>query len=230
MIELTAALAAFLGTHLLMSHPLRAPMVARLGANGFMLAYVVVSFATLGWAASAFRRAPTGQPLWVAGDALWAVASIIMFVGSVLFAGSLIGNPALPDPRGATLAARPPAGVFAITRHPMMWGFALWSLTHFLVAPRPAVILLTATIAILAIGGSLGQDVKKRRTMGAAWDGWVARTAFVPLSGQLTSRIGWRAAWPGAVALIGGTLIWLAASWAHPLLGGPIAGVWRWLG
>lgn len=229
MTELTVALAAFLGTHFAMSHPLRTPLVARLGAGGFMLAYSLVAFATLGWAASAFWRAPVGPSLWTPGDALWAVATAIMFLGSVLFAGSVIGNPALPDPRGATLAAQPARGVFAITRHPMMWGFAAWSLTHVLVAPRPPVMLLTGAIAILAIGGSLGQDLKKRRTMGAAWDGWVARTAFVPLAGQFAGRIAWSAAWPGPIALIGGTVIWLAATWGHPWMGAPFAGVWRWI-
>ena len=30
-----------------------------------------------------------------------------------------------------------PRGVFAITRHPMMWGFALWALVHAIVNPTP---------------------------------------------------------------------------------------------
>jgi uncharacterized membrane protein len=34
------------------------------------------------------------------------------------------------------LAAKVPTGVFRVTRHPMMWGIALWGLSHMLVAPR----------------------------------------------------------------------------------------------
>jgi uncharacterized membrane protein len=217
--QLTIALIAFVGTHFLMSHPLRTPMVARLGAGGFQGVYSLVSFATLGWAAYAFREAPIGMPLWSAGDALNIVATAIMFVASVLLAGSFVGNPALPQPGADKLATQSPTGVFAITRHPMMWSFALWSLAHVLVSPRPAVLILSGFIAFLALGGAAGQDVKKARLMGDSWKGWVSRTSFVP-----------RAAWPGRVGMIGGTLIWLAATWAHPLAGAPTAGIWLWLG
>ena len=217
--QLTLALIAFVGTHFLMSHPLRAPMVAQLGAGAFQGVYSLVSLATLGWAVYAFREAPLGMPLWIAGDGLNILATAIMFVASVLLAGSFIGNPALPQPGAATLALQKPAGVFAITRHPMMWSFAFWSLAHVLVSPRPAVLILSGFIALLAIGGAAGQDVKKVKLMGDSWNGWVSHTSFIP-----------KLAWPGRTALIGGTLIWLAATWAHPLLGAPTAGIWTWLG
>lgn len=220
MIELTIALTAFVGTHFLMSHPLRAPMVARFGGGGFQVVYSLVSLATLGWAAYAFREAPIGTPLWVAGDALNVAATVIMFMASVLLAGSFIGNPALPQPGAAKLAMQQPSGAFAITRHPMMWSFALWSLAHVLVSPRPAVLILSGAIALLALGGAAGQDAKKAKLMGESWQGWVARTSFMPFAKNF--------AWPGRTAMIGGTLIWLAATWAHPLLGAPTAGVWIW--
>ena len=219
MLNLTIALIAFVGTHFLMSHPLRGAMASRLGTAGFQIVYSLVSFATLGWAAYAFREAPLGMPLWMAGDGLNILATAIMFVASVLLAGSFIGNPALPQPGAAALALQKPAGVFAITRHPMMWSFALWSLAHVLVSPRPAVLILSGFIALLALGGAAGQDVKKAKLMGDSWNGWVARTSFMPTP-----------AWPGRTALIVGTLIWLAATWAHPMAGAPTAGIWLWLG
>ncbi len=222
MLNLALALIAFVGTHFLMSHPLRAAMVTRLGANGFQIAYSLISLATLGWAAYAFREAPLGMPLWIAGDGLNGLATAIMFIASVLLAGSFIGNPALPQPGADKLAMQTPAGVFAITRHPMMWSFALWSLAHALVSPRPPVILLTAFIALLALGGAAGQDHKKANLMGDSWQSWVSRTAFVPLAKG--------AAWPGRIALVGGTILWLAATWLHPLAGAPTAGIWMWLG
>lgn len=227
MLQLTLALSAFVGTHLLMSHPLRAGMVARLGANGFQGVYALVSFATLGWAAHAFRKAPVGVPLWAAGDALNALSTAIMLVASVLLAGSLVGNPALPAPGADALARQPVRGVFAITRHPMMWSFALWSLAHVLVSPRPAVLVLCGFIALLALVGAAGQDVKKATLMGDSWRDWTRRTAFVPLSGQLTGRIPW--IWPGRTALVGGMALWLIATWVHPLAGAPMAGIWSWL-
>ena len=229
MVILLAAMAAFIGTHFAMSHPLRAPMVAALGAVKFQLVYSLISLLSFGWVIYAFWCAPPGAPLWIAGDAIWALASAIMLGGSILFAGSIIGNPALPQPGAQAMAQAAARGVFAITRHPMMWGFTAWSVTHLLVSPQPRVLILTIGIAILALGGSLGQDRKKAVLMGGAWAGWVARTRFIPFAGQISGAIAWRAAWPGRTIILIGSALWLLASWAHPYLGAPVVGIWRWL-
>ena len=227
MTQLITALVLFVGTHLAMSHPLRAPLVARLGETGFQLAYVFVSFATLGAAAIAFRNAPYGELLWSVGDGLWLVSTVVMLAASILLLGSFVRNPALPAPGADKLAAQPARGVFAITRHPMMWSFALWSLAHLLVAPRPAVIVLCAAVAFLALVGAAGQDRKKAVLMGAAWRDWSSRTSYWPFAGQLSGRTAWMS--PGMHALGGGLVVWLVATWAHPLAGaGMSAGIWRW--
>jgi len=226
--SLILALTAFVGTHLLLSHPLRAPLVARIGETGFMGFYSVVAFATLIWAVQAFQAAPVGVPLWQAGDVVWLVATVLMLLASVLFAGSVVGNPALPQPGAEQMAAAPARGVLAITRHPMMWSFTLWALVHALVSPRPAVLVLTSAIAVLALAGSAGQDSKKAQLMGDGWRGWQARTSFVPFANQLSGRTPWRDAMPPLFVMILGIALWLAASWAHPILGAPVAGIWRW--
>ena len=46
---LLIAATAFVGTHFLMSHPLRAPLVSRLGEKGFLGLYSLVAAATLIW-------------------------------------------------------------------------------------------------------------------------------------------------------------------------------------
>lgn len=228
MTPLTLALGSFVGTHLLMSHPLRAPIVSRIGAAGFRLVYTLVSFVTLGWAAYEFRAMPAGPSLWEAGDTLWALSTAIMLVASILLMGSVVGNPAMPMP-GAEAAARAPVrGVFAITRHPMMWSFALWSVAHVLVSPRIPVVILCGFVALLALVGAAGQDRKKAQLMGDAWRDWESRTTYWPFAGQLSGRIPWT--FPGMHALGGGLVVWLVATWAHPLLGSGIpAGIWRWL-
>jgi uncharacterized membrane protein len=227
MTQFIIALALFVGTHFALSHPLRAPLVARLGETGFQLLYVAVSFATLGAAVLAFRAMPYGDPLWVAGEGLWTLSGVIMLAASILLLGSVVRNPAMPAPGADKLAMQPARGVFAITRHPMMWSFALWSLAHVLVAPRPAVIVLTAGIAFLALVGAAGQDVKKARLMGNAWRDWSSRTSYWPFAGQISGRIPWSAATPGMHAIGGGLVVWLVASWVHPLAGSPVVGIWR---
>lgn len=229
MLELVLAVTAFVGTHFLMSHPLRAPMAGRLGENGFRGVYSLVSLGTFFWVVQAFRAAPVGAYFWTPGDGIWAVASGLMLFGSILFIGSLIGNPAMPAPGAEAAASKPVHGVFHITRHPMMWGFALWSITHALVAPYAASFVLTLGLLVLALGGSAGQDRKKAVLMGAAWQGWAARTSFWPFAAQLSGKAGWRTAWPGLTLVLAGVVLWLIATYVHPMLGAPIAGIWRWL-
>jgi uncharacterized membrane protein len=215
-----ATAAAFVGTHLLMSHPLRAPLVARLGGKGFQAVYSLVSFATLGWLVWAMRRIGPEPLLWAAPDWLWLAASVVMLLSSVLLVGSLIGNPALP---GAPANAREPRGVFAITRHPMMWGFAFWAVAHALVWPQPSVLILCFAIGLLALVGAAGQDAKKTKLQPNFWPHWRTQTGFVPFTGP--SRL--KAMWPGLGVLLGGVTLWLLASWLHPMLGAPAVGVWR---
>lgn len=222
--------ALFVGTHLLMSHPLRAPLVKRLGERGFQIAYSLIAIATFILMVQAWRGIPAQPPLWAVDDALWAFVSLLVLLASILFMGSLIGNPALPAPNAEQAARGPARGVFAITRHPMMWGFALWGLAHLLVMPTPAQIALSATIILLALVGSAGQDRKKARAMGAAWRDWTARTSFLPFARQIGGAARWSDAMPRPHALLGGLVLWLAATWAHGALGYMTAGLWRWVG
>jgi uncharacterized membrane protein len=214
------ATVAFVGTHFLMSHPLRAAMVARFGAGGFQGVYSLVSFATFGWMVWTLREVGPEPFLWTAPDAFWIAASVIMLMASILLAGSLIGNPALPGMPGG---AGEPRGVLAITRHPMMWGFALWALAHALVWPQPSVLVLCAGIALLALGGAAGQDAKKTKLQPDFWPVWRSKTGFIPFTGPAPLR----AMWPGWGVLIGGVALWLVATWAHQPLGAPAVGMWR---
>jgi uncharacterized membrane protein len=219
MVELIVACVAFVGSHFLLSHPLRSPVVSRLGERGFLGVYSLVAFATLGWMVAAYLRVPEQPGLWPVGDALWAVGTVMMWAGSVLFVGSLFGNPAMPEARTATVPS--PSGVFAITRHPMMWGFALWALTHILVYPEPAQIVLATTIGFLALVGAHMQDRKKAALQPDFWPEWEARTSYLPFARGFAN--------PRTVALVGGTALWVVASWAHLPLAGWDAGVWRWI-
>jgi uncharacterized membrane protein len=221
--NLIAASVAFVGSHFAMSHPLRAGLVRMLGPMGFQLAYTVVSFATLGWMVVAFQAVgPGAAGLWDgSADAIWALAALLTLVAGVLFVGSLIGNPALPAPGALAAATKPVHGVFHVTRHPMMWSFALWALAHMLVSPTPRSFVLCGAIAFLALVGSHFQDRKKTNLAGEAWAGWEAKTSYWPRPGGLARA--------GLVPWLGGAVLWLAATWAHiPFLQMP-AGVWRWL-
>lgn len=223
MTNLIAAAVAFVGTHFALSHPLRAGLVRIIGSIGFQIVYSLVAFATLGWMVMAYRAVGPEAGLWDGTGALiWAISSLLTLIAAVLFVGSLMGNPALPDPRALSLADKPVHGVFHVTRHPMMWGFALWAVAHALVSPTPRSLVLTASVGLLALVGSHMQDRKKEALMAAAWTGWEAKTSYVPKFGGLAKA--------GLVPWFGGLVLWLAATWAHIPGNGMAAGLWRWVG
>jgi len=219
--SLIAANIAFVGTHFVMSHPLRAPLVKALGAGGFQAAYIVVSFATLAWVYFAFKAAPPAD-LPGSGEIGWIIATLLTIPAMILLAGSLIGNPALPTPMAEAQARAAPKGVFRVTRHPMMWGIGLWAASHMILFWSTRTMVTALAMGILALVGAKLQDAKKEALMGDAWGQWESKTSYWPRWGKLLSV--------GPVPLIAGLGLWLAGSWLHLWQAGIPAGVFRWLG
>ena len=206
---------AFVGSHLLLSHPLRRPLARRLGERAFQGLYSLIAFATLGPMIYFYWAIGDEPPLWQLGEWAWIAGALLMWFASILLVGSFRGNPAMVGSRGPRGG---PSGVFGITRHPMMWSFAIWAAVHLALIGTAKAMVLDGAILLLALVGAMGQDRKKAHQMGDNWHEWTAQTAFVPFARGLAN--------PGALALIGGTILFLLATWLHPM---PI-GIWRLLG
>jgi len=217
---------AFVGTHAVLSHPLRRPLASRLGEKGFLLLYSLVAFVTLGALVRTYRQAPVTAPLWQVGTGLWTVTTVAMLIASILLLGSLIRNPAAPGAASSAATARA-HGVYAVTRHPMMWAFAIWGGSHILVYPVAKNMIVSSAIIVLALVGAGLQDLKKAGADPAGWTAWQSRTSYLPFVAIAQGRA--RFGKFGAHALVGGLLVWLLASWAHGPLAGWPAGIWRWL-
>ena len=219
--ELLAASLAFIGTHFALSHPLRASLVGVAGTRGFQLLYSLVAFATLYWMVVAFRAAPPAD-LGGSGEIGWIFATLVTIPALVLLLGSLRGNPALPAPGAEKLAAKDPAGVFRVTRHPMMWGIALWAISHIALWWSLRTLIVTGAILTLALVGAHLQDRKKEALMGDSWAGWAAKTSYWPHWSALLSV--------GPVLWLVALALWAAITWAHIHAAGIPAGIWRWIG
>ena len=108
---------------------------------------------------------------------------------------------------GQTLKREAPwRGVFAVTRHPVMWATGLWALLHLINRPEPASLVFFGVLALLAIGGTWLQDRRKARELGADWARFAERTSFVPFAALAAGRaklslrdLGW---WQPAVAVV----------------------------
>ncbi len=220
LVWLVISLGAFVGTHFLLAHPLRAGLVKRFGAGGFQGIYSLVALATFGWAVTVFGRIEPAPMIWD-GQALipWVLATVLTYGVVALFLASIIGNPALAGAKVSGLSTVIPRGVFLVTRHPMMFSFALWALTHIIIAPSPRTIILSSAIILLALLGSHFQDLKKKALHGQDWGAWVKHTPFWP---DLTKLGELGQAWIWALP------VWLFVTWLHLPMAQVPAGIWRW--
>lgn len=220
---LVAANVTFVGGHFVLSHPLRALLVGLLGEKVFLAFYSLAQIAALGWVIVAFRAIPPGgQTLWNGqSTTMWIIASLVTLVSLVLFVGSFKGNPALPATNPGAISNAKPYGAFAVTRHPMMWGIALWAFAHVLVSPNARTTITAMSMAILALVGSFLQDRKKEDLLGQAWNGWESRTTFSPRWRQIGEA--------GLGTWVTAIVLWLLLTWAHSPLASIPAGIWRWI-
>lgn len=226
MTSLWVAVILFVGLHLLMSHPLRDRLVDTAGDAGFLAVYSFVSLATLAGAIGFWMAVGPQHPYFVSPGWYHWVQGVLMIPVVILFTGSLFGNPALPAPGAQVNAMRQPRGVFAITRHPMMWAFAFWAILHFIGMASPRNLALMGGIAFLALAGAWGQDIKKDRMIGQAWQTWTMRTSFVPFGRQLAGAK-WKHARPRGPVVVLALLIWALLTWTHSWFAGVPILFWR---
>lgn len=219
-IALVASTAGFVGLHVLLSHPLRPGLIARLGDRGYQATYTLIATALFVAILLAYRAA---DPLPLFATPAWAygVVNVVMLFACILLVGSLTSpNPALPMMGDRAAGTKVGGSIFAITRHPMMWGIALWALAHIFAAGEGRLLIVAAGMAVLALGGTLGQDRRKAREIGAGWQAYAARTSYWPFGLQLSGRAGWSTLWPGFLPVVGGVSLYVVLLLAHGWLFG----------
>lgn len=221
LIVLLVAVAAFVGSHFVLSHPLRARLVGAMGTGWFQFLYGLVSVVLLLLALVAYHQAPHAPVYWSSDN---FVLQIVFSVGScfaaVLFVASLIDNPAFIGAQIADLSTRPPSGVYLITRHPMMFAIAIWSVEQTLINPTARNLIVFGGFVVLALVGSRLQDRKKIAQTGREWSMWANRTPFWP-NLRRWRRLG--LSWPFGIAL------WLALTWLESRITLTPIGAWYWL-
>jgi uncharacterized membrane protein len=186
---LVAAAVFFLGIHFGVSGTrLRDRLVAALGEKLYRGLFALASLIGLIWLISAYGRAPH-LPLWGQLVSLKPVAAPLVLLAFVFVAVGL----ATPSPTVAGMESQlargaPVRGIVRITRHPFLWGVALWALTHLTINGDLASLVLFGSLLVLSLGGTLSIDAKRRRAFGEHWERFAGATSNVPFAAILRGR------------------------------------------
>ena len=214
---LYAATLAFLATHFISSTPLRPLLAQALGERGYIVAYSLLAFATLGWMIWSYNRVPA-EPLW---PGLRLAPAILMPFSFILLVGGLLTrNPSAVGQARALKSDEPARGMLRVTRHPMMWGFILWAVAHILARGEMKSTVFFGAFLVLAALGALLIDRRKEATLGEDWQRFAKVTSYFPFLAIAQGRnrfdakeIGWR---NPAIGLA----LYAVFFWFHPTLFG----------
>lgn len=218
----------FVVAHLILSSlPVRTRLIAVLGETGFRAGYSVQALALLAWVVAAYAEAPV-VPVWAPPIGFQHLSLTIMPIALfLLVAGLSTRNPTAVGTDTAASVAAGPVGVFRLTRHPVMWGAALWGLSHLLGNGDAAGMILFAGLTILALVGAGHSDARRLATLGEPWAAYRAQTSFFPLIGIVRRRTGFRFDEIGWVRLFASLALYFILLAAHPWLFGvsPLPGL-----
>ena len=193
-------------------------IVARIGEGPFRGLFVVASFVLLGWLAWSYGRAGPVRVFWMVPQWLAVLMMVLMLPALLLFVCSVTTpNPTSVAGRHALEAPNPPIGILRVTRHPMLWAFALWGIVHLVVLGTASAAVLTGAIIVTAFAGMPSLDAKYARRNPGRWPAFVAATSLLPFAAIVQGRnklalgeIGW---WRPLLAVV----LWVALIAVHPV-------------
>lgn len=219
MAMLALATVVFLATHYVSSTPLRAGLVAILGENAYLGLYTLVSLATLGWMIWAYVKAPYQRLWWGEEFGVWAL--VLMPLSLVLVVcGVLTPNPSAVRQESRLRSMGEPRGILRVTRHPLMWGIALWAAVHVVTLGDAAALIFFGCFLLLAISGTVLQDARKSKAIGVDWQRFAGVTSNVPFAAIVQGRNQFRFAEIGWRNVLVALALYFVLIFAHPYLFG----------
>ena len=223
MTSLIAGAAFFVLLHLLVSGTrLRTVLVGTMGEGAYMGLFSLASVAGIVWLSMAYGDARgLGETWWDTGAAGRHATLLIQLLAFLLVVpGLLTANPTSVKQEGSLARPDLVKGMLRITRHPFLWGVAVWAAGHLLVNGDAASVLLFDSMLALAVLGTFSIDAKRRKALGTSYVAFEAQTSNVPFGAIFAGRqklalgeIGW---WKLVLAVA----IWAAVLFAHPIVFG----------
>ena len=221
MVSLVIAGIAFCGSHVaLSSTALRGALRDQLGERGFLALYSLVAVATFAWFVVAYGKVPT-IALWAPRRWAALVPVVAMPLATILLvAGYSTRNPTAVGMERSAAADDPAPGILRVTRHPIMWAVGLWALSHLIANGDLASVLFFGAMAVLALGGTVLIDRKKRLALGSNWPRLAEVTSNLPFAALLAgrTRLRWREI--GVLRIVAGLLLYVVLFRAHAIVAG----------
>lgn len=212
-LEIALLWAAFAATHVgFASVRIEPALRARLGANGFLGLYSGIALALfIPLVRIYFANRHAGPWLWTiaVGTPLRVALYAAMTFALVLVAASLLR----PSPASVAPGKAEVAGVYRVTRHPLVLGLALLFALHLVPNASAADVAFFGGLVAFALVGAWHQDARKLHAAPAGFREFHAATAFLPFMRAGALR-GLREIPAGAWAL--GLALAGFARWWHP--------------
>lgn len=213
MVSLALGTAFFVGIHLFVSGTkLRDRLTDTIGENGYLGLFSLASLAGMIWMTTAYTAAPYIE-LWSEPPGIGAIATWVTMPIAFVFAVIGITTPS-PTSMGqeSLLEGDAAKGMLRISRHPFLWGVALWALTHLVANGDAASVVFFSGMLVLSLSGPLAIDGKRARKLGDKWESFAAVTSNVPFLAIVQGRnrlvLGEIAIWRWAVAAAMFLAVW----------------------
>ena len=225
MTMLLLAALIWIGVHVgLAGTRLRDGVVARIGDTPFRGVFSVLSIASIIFLVRAWSLSPT-EPLWFTPDWLRWILVLAMLPAFVLFVASVSQpNPTMIGPPG--VAVRPPRGMTPVTRHPMLWSFAIWAAVHVIGNGDSASMVFFGAFLITALAGMPSIDAKLARRDPATWQALSAATSILPFGAIAAGRNRFVPYEFGLLTLVIAVVGWVVVLLLHPVLFGTAPAAW----
>jgi uncharacterized membrane protein len=230
MTMLIAAAAFFLALHLLVAGTrLRDAVTGAIGEGPYLGLFSLASLGGIVWLAMSYNAASAqgSEVLWQLGPAVGHSGILIVAIAFWLgVSGLLTPNPTSVGQQSA--ASKEVTGMLRITRHPFLWGVAIWAAFHMAANGDAASVVFFGTFFVLAVLGTFSIDAKRARLMGEAWTGFAQRTSNIPFGAILTGRNSLKLAEIFGLRQIAALVVFAAVLFAHAWAFGvsPFPGGW----
>ena len=221
MTSLALACLFFLGIHIVISgSPLRGAIVGGIGERAYLAGFSLLSIGGLAWVIAAYGAAHVTPAIWWTAPRWlhWPALALMLLAVLLVVVGLTTPSPTATGGEQRLQREDAVRGVLRISRHPFLWGVALWAATHLALNGDAASALLFATFLLLALIGPPMIDAKRRRAFGPRWERFAAATSSLPFAaiaaGRNRLRLGEIGAWRLALGVAVYALLLAGHRWA----------------